>query len=409
MQKIKAQFSPKVYVFETITGRSGGSFFQSLMDGHPQILMLPTCFNYLDVWNQFRSVTDIPEFLNRFTHHEGMAALFGFTSPICFIPQDRIIDYDGFCSLVTDYLADRQFNRANFFIAVHYAYAVLQNMALEKIHCVFFNHHNFIKAAPLIEDLKNVKFIDIACHPMANLKTARRFWRSRKNPYDPSLPWPYPLSPSYRFEVLDNTHWYWLKAREIRQHPDRFFVVQNEAMNNRPEETMLQVSAFIGIGFSDSLLKSTFCGRPWIGNNSNGLPNTFVPKPSPEGLYASTSLYEKSVVYAYLSRDMVCFGYNVVKPTNRLEKFIWQLLIFMPDLGETLACLRPGEIKWIWHHMPGKPCSARIKMIMFAVLYKQIRLIKSVLDRIMIFWELFWLRRIIKWVKYRLKSPYPLS
>lgn len=58
---------------------------------------------------------------------------------------------------------------------------------------------------------------------------------------------------------------FYFLERNLR-YLERYRAVRYEDVVSEPEATMREVAEFLGIGFADSLLRPTFGGRPWRGN-----------------------------------------------------------------------------------------------------------------------------------------------
>ncbi len=101
------------------------------------------------------------------------------------------------------------------------------------------------------------RFIHIVRNPYATVVAIRKFRRATGK---------YPLLASL-FAALENNYYY------LYRNPtqvDDYLILRYEDLVTRPEEAMRKVAGFAGIGYSDTLITPTALGENWSGNSMSG-------------------------------------------------------------------------------------------------------------------------------------------
>ena len=93
---------------------------------------------------------------------------------------------------------------------------------------------------------------------------------------------------------------------------DRYRVVRFEDLTAEPEPVMRELCEFLGISYDDILLKPTYYGLPWRGNNFDGLKFD-RPSAANVGRWKSRiDEHEAKVIEFYCGEDMARWGYEPV-------------------------------------------------------------------------------------------------
>ncbi len=104
------------------------------------------------------------------------------------------------------------------------------------------------------------------------------------------------------------------KLNQERFGLERYRVVRFEDLTAEPEKVMRQLANFLEIEYDDCLLRPTFCGLPWRGNNFQGLK---FDKPSPVNVdrwRQRIDEHEAKVIEFYCGADMKEWGYETAFP-----------------------------------------------------------------------------------------------
>ena len=92
--------------------------------------------------------------------------------------------------------------------------------------------------------------------------------------------------------------------------PQRYRVVRYEDLTTRPEPIMHELSAFLGIDYDDILLKPTYYGLPWKGNNFDGLKFDKASNVNVGRWRDRITEHEAKVIEFHFSESMAEWGYE---------------------------------------------------------------------------------------------------
>ena len=259
-------------------GRSGSIFLQSLLDSHPEVLTFPSIYlsGFYSFWQQFGHLPAlelVAAFLQNYdvlfdagSPHNvpdcgpavGIAYNFDKMGPeraeSLGIERDRFVDILlGKLALVIDDFKREVVTRKFFFQALHAAYseALGRELRTARPIIVFQLHNPFAVAVlPLAEDFPHMRFLHTIREPTQAMGS-----------------WYLHMVASYgRWEGLPGSalgrgmeH-----SKPITRTADyRVRAVRLEDLHGRPKETLERACAWLGIGWDENVLRSTFDGRLW--------------------------------------------------------------------------------------------------------------------------------------------------
>ena len=139
------------------TGRTGSDFFQSLVDGHPQVLQLPSNWVFYDFWDQALCTNDIEDLVNEFLWFraekpKGYIHFFKFKSKYhVFEGLDQLgenrnesinVSVSEFMKHMKQIFQTKTITSKNFFIATHVAYALASGENIIGKKLLFFHIHH---------------------------------------------------------------------------------------------------------------------------------------------------------------------------------------------------------------------------------------------------------------------------
>lgn len=113
-----------------------------------------------------------------------------------------------------------------------------------------------------------------------------------------------------------------LKAAEINQklYPKNFLSIRFEDLVEHPQDTMEDVSRFLGISFEDAMLRPTFLGKTYKGNNHDGVPMSGISKHN-LGRWEERISEEEAMIIEYWLKDvMKIWGYDMRFPIESSQK-----------------------------------------------------------------------------------------
>ena len=253
---------------------SGTKVYQSFLDGHPQLYMVPGYplmyfYPHWGQWTEEGKTRDWATLIDAFLYHH--PSLLDSREMPGSETLDRLgegqnewltLDEGLFRGFLARILENQSISSRTFLLAVHYAYAFARGEDLsEKRALVFHIHvHHYIKKY-LVADFPLAKTIAFTRDPRANCE--RRVENSinkpnslRLRPSDQTLlrTRSYALITQFMLNGLD----------ELDCSPlDHLAVVRHEDLFLRLEETMRASAEFMGVRWDAQLLEPTFGEKVW--------------------------------------------------------------------------------------------------------------------------------------------------
>ena len=292
-------------------GRSGSLFLQSLLDGHPQVVMLPGTYlsgfyRFWEIFGQLPALKLLGAFIINYD------VLFDARSPVPLIHvgpnvgttlgfdsmgenQDRVlgVDRDEFVQSLLAHViracdnpnVDR-LSRRFFLQAIHLAYAeALGRPILSKDVLIVLQTHNpyFDEVEPLYRDFGvDVKFLHCLREPIQALGSwYSHWWEACTSPDPRGAPFQLELAGTSIARGIDHAKPIFAQYAHHFPHDKRSrdivaWAIGNtrgvrlEDLHQRPRATLEKVRAWLGIDWHDALLHSTFDGQPWRHRTTGG-------------------------------------------------------------------------------------------------------------------------------------------
>lgn len=319
--------------------RPGSDFFQSLLDGHPEIIQL--------TGNVSHRIGDF-YFGNDGLNAADLVEKFAFTDPFCSLFDSRFnrrerwnrlgenknkhfsVPVDAFLECIKKIESDKFNSFYNFFIAVHLAYALAQGEKLENKKIIFFHMHRMDLHEAQYSSFPAMKFVCMT-------RDLRDGLYSAVNNIPEHYSYKYSLySFNDVFKQYDYTH------NKMQNHAGSFYV-KLESLHSNPQLVMKNVCVNIGVSYLDEVvLKSTYHGLLWWGDEWSKERNGF----SKNGMFSPNCWHEwlstkdiRVIDYAY--QDVLKgLGYEV---NEKQETTQWSCFVFLP-LSVEWSMLK--EVKW---------------------------------------------------------------
>lgn len=272
-------------------GRSGSIFLQSLLDSHPDVLMLPVVYlcGFHTFWSRYGGLRPA-ELVGAFAQHyevlydptstrevidvgRGIGLIYNFNlmgeghderlglDRAVFI--DRLMRKAALC-VGTDGRLSRKF----FFQAVHAAYAeALGRRMRSESPLIVYQGHNpqFAQVEHLITDFSpHLKFVHCVREPVPALGSW--FAHTRTSELGCALDLPYRVlgrAVDQAKPILNQWPVDGAKPPLVSWNERNTRAVRLEDLHNRPRETLEKLCDWLGIPWDDALLQSTFDGKLW--------------------------------------------------------------------------------------------------------------------------------------------------
>ena len=316
-------------------GRSGSVFLQSLLDDHPQVVMLPALHlvGFYAFWESIRempALTALAHFLDAYDVLFDPGAKVGDTSLGTSYGLDRMgeagderlgLDKRAFSDALLSKLAmviedfqSETLPRRFFFQALHAAYAEVLDRRLQggRTLLVFQGHvPEPENLRPLADDFRGrVKFLHCVREPVQTL--ASHYLGTGRSERWQHLDLPRRLlceSLDYATPMSDRSPpgdavWEGCESRAIRL----------EDLHIKPRETLEKVAAWIGIDWHDSLMNSSFDGKLWTWRSADTLVQGFQSQTISKRHRDIVTPFDRLRLKLLLADKFAAWGYDIAGP-----------------------------------------------------------------------------------------------
>jgi protein-tyrosine sulfotransferase len=255
--------------------KSGTSLLRALLDGHPDVFVVPfemQFFRTCNYWSQYSlnrrlptntlssmdSMKDeITELVEKVSENKeqnmGDSAMFGKMNLSSFKESLYSDNIEG--KWPTN-LFEQYVN------SIHQA--IYDSPCEKRLVEKSVGNEEFI--TELVKMFPDAKFIHVLRNPYSNL-VSLRYYAMRGTSWYPRL---MPL-----MQAIESSYYFYFKNCRLT---DNYFLVEYEELLEHPERMIRTIADIIGIGFQDSLLLPSTLGEPWKGNSSRGLEFTGIDK-----------------------------------------------------------------------------------------------------------------------------------
>jgi hypothetical protein len=243
--------------------KSGTTLLLSLLDGHPQLVVLPEETFYLEDRRLYDALGSYPAKLRRLLEKTGLQQLAkGRYEPKreCRSTDARdytSFDYKRFAALSEEFIQQPWMNDSLLFSEVIRAYAMV--LGADWRHCVRWiekSTSNEVRTAAMQELYPDAKLIQVVRDPRAVFASRKKRVMNKDGFY----------TKAHRLVREWNR-----SSREIprlRHEPDKFLVIRYEDLVKDPKGIMEKVCQFAGFNFLPAMLKPTRAGTEWQGNSA---------------------------------------------------------------------------------------------------------------------------------------------
>lgn len=244
-------------------GRSGSIFLQSLFDGHPQILSLPSYFPFYFHWKYFHTLNagknSQESLVNYFTGETPLAFLFEGKDD----PFYAWVDETG--TKRTLKLSKNEFtdnllkemkaypSRKQFLIAIHKAFAKTVGIDSSQKNTILLHEHYPYEFAAAHQDFPNVKQILTVRDPRNVYASTVRYILREKGAL---------FAPLFIIREMDYAIKCYVNATVFeKRNPAGTRFVEIEKFNAEPVSSIQKLAAWAGITDHESLLIPSFAGH----------------------------------------------------------------------------------------------------------------------------------------------------
>lgn len=332
------------------TGRNGSDYFQSLLDGHPEVFV----FNgeilfHNDFWKKSRCVNyqgqiDISDLVDEFIGKY----ISRFKSKYDYIEgKDRLgdhkqehvdIDLLQFRKHCVSLAKLKSIGSKHFLQSVYTAYALCLKQDFEKKKLFFHHIHNIWCLDDFLKDFPHTKIISMTRDPRASYVSGVEHWR--------------------RFDLLEDTPqrvFFTLNrvvkdAQSLKKYPNDFMVLRLETLE---DVTILKkVCKWLDISFDPCLKSSTWAGLKWWGDRLSVQPKYKDHEQFSKAIRRNKWEQKLSkvdrLIFEYLLADRLkLFKYEFKEKKGLWYGILMWFLIFLPTTYERRHLSLRFQLRWL--------------------------------------------------------------
>lgn len=288
--------------------KSGSSLLRSLLDGHPELFVIPTeihYFQYTGHWVDYRLRYALPKQMDRQALIKSLVNLVEKKNNHIDPYADSVIRGKFDIALFEEFLTNNSWksDRELFELYTKAIYLSLTGKLLpENLRFVEKSVENAEFAVFLKQMFPNCRFIHIVRNPYATLVAIRKS-KTKKS---------YPLIRDFIFS-LQNSYYYLYKNQKLIEN---YLVVGYEDLLLSTEETMIKIADFLKIEFSNILVTPTVMDKPWMGNSSNNDKFDKVSSKPLKKWRSQINNLEIELVNTFFDSILRDYNYERLKQTN---------------------------------------------------------------------------------------------
>ena len=299
--------------------KSGSSLVRSLLDGHPELFVVPFETHYFQkshYWVDYRLRRARPPRLSsRQTREELIGQVERYNSISDSMSDSNLVNRFDMPRFKQALATDEQLPADRFFL--NYISAVYASLLGQELPADLRIVEKSVENAEFVLDLQQMfpaaKFIHVLRNPYANLVSLRRHVGRAGYPF---------LGPS--LASLNNSYYNLYRNRRL---VEEYLVLRYEDLVTEPESWMRQVAGFLGIEYLDCLLEPTSMNRSWSGNSSRGIEFAGI---SPRNL----DLWREEI--NSLEIDLVNRLFGFLLEQYRYETITTRRSRFLPNRAESV-------------------------------------------------------------------------
>lgn len=324
--------------------RGGSKLFQSFVDDHDDIIMVPGyplmyLNHHWDLWLRERGpalnwailIDLVCEKHASIIDSRNVPGLSGLDRLGDSGREHIELSETAFRRVIGELVDGAPLTRRNLMLAVHFAYAICKGWDLKARSVLFFHAHHMNYLVPVMEDFPETRVIVMVRLPVAGLaSTARSFDivdPEKLNETD-AIVWANHVFWRANQLEFDTLH----RLGEYCEYGDAA-CVRLETLHENTEGLMRQVAAWMGLPFRPSMLQSSFDGKIWWGDVTNKTP---VSGPDPNAMSdkwtAQLSPKDQFVIEGIALDFYRAYGFPVdrYRTDSWFMRAVLQLLVMLP-------------------------------------------------------------------------------
>lgn len=251
-------------------GRSGSDFFQSLLDGHPQILQFTGIWYFHQWWEEAKCKENLADLINEFIWHSCADCNHIAKFKSYYNKEERWdqlgdnkndffeVDIDNFRNHMLSILSNKELNSKNFFLAINLAYGLATGIDIKKTKIIFYHIHHIEKIKEFKEDFPDFEVICTIREPRNTLVSVIEHWKK----YNIKVYKSY-----FLYKVLNRI---FEESEPLLKYTKNFRILKLEDLHLFPKKVLAEFCRNYGLEFKECMLESTYHGRKWWGDALSG-------------------------------------------------------------------------------------------------------------------------------------------
>jgi hypothetical protein len=252
------------------TGRTGSDFFQSLTDGHSQIIQFTGIWKFHDLWDNAKCKSSLDDLIDEFIwYHSIVFHLEKFKSQYNKLERwDQLgpskdesfyVDITLFKKHLLAILKLKGLNCATFFHGIHLAYSLASGWDPMKAKILFYHVHHIESLSRFQIDFPDFDLICTVREPRNTIVSGIENFKKYCN-----------------METYTNQYIYSILKRNLEESSEalkftkRIHALRLESLHTAPKDTIGEFCDSYGIDLRDTLLESTYHGKKWWGDMVSG-------------------------------------------------------------------------------------------------------------------------------------------
>lgn len=319
----------------TVNFRGGSDFFESLLDGHEEILDFRGSWDFHSFWESsiFKD-KDLGLLIDEFTLcHKHIPMFKGEFLEMERWDQlgenrDESFSYNvsEFRQHLYNILSPKVVSKENFFYAIHIAYALVIGQNIYKTRLIFYHIHFATALERFRLDFPSVKVLHMTRHPLNGFSSRVDTYPSEFDGKKESK------GTLFTFQSLFNFVLQYDLCADQCDVMKGCRVITLESLHANPEYIMRSFCAEYGLTFSPSLLVSTVHGKQWWGDtrtkSGNGYLRGFRSNAAEPRWYGKFFWWEVLIFETILWRKMNAYEYRKTFNITQSNQFIFKIVAF---------------------------------------------------------------------------------
>jgi hypothetical protein len=313
-------------------GRVGSDFFQSLLDGHYQILQVTgACFLH-HWWKEAKCKDKLSDLIDEFIWYTRFPSNHIAKFKSYYNKQERWdqlginkddffeVDINSFKVYMLNILANKELNSRNFILAVHLAYGLATGVDIKKTKILFYHAHQIEQLKDFRDDFPD---FDVVCS-IRELRNALVSSVDHWKKYD--ILNTYNMKSFYYFinRIFNG-------AEPLSQYTKNFKSLKLEDLHLFSKEVLEEFCKMYSLEFQNSMFESSYQGKKWWGDllsgkYLDGFNDNIKNKKWKNRLFS----YDNFLIEFILEERLKHYGYPIENKLSRFHLIPAFFLAFLP-------------------------------------------------------------------------------